>query len=184
MLTKKLKIDTTQWKVGLYDKFRRSNFILESYTLDSASAVLQAAAADADMSSEDLALSFVNGEMTIEEFKKKFVNARTDAHKLKLKSEKILQQATNQQSAYSGAQISSGAPPTYQHYRFKTWQLILTIIYVFLEIRHPYQVEVHQLFLNIQILPFLHTLQISPFEHVLRSFIAINIILQNIYLFY
>ena len=93
------------------------NFIIESYTLDSASAVLQAAAADADMSSEDLALSFVNGEMTIEEFKKKFINARTDAHKLKLKSDKILQQATNQQSAYSGTQISSGAPSSYQHHR-------------------------------------------------------------------
>ena len=98
----------------------KTNFIIEtseSYTLDSASAVLQASAADADMNSEDLALSFVNGEMTIEEFKKKFVNERTDAHKLKLKSEKILQQASNQQSAYSGTQISSGAPPTYQHYR-------------------------------------------------------------------
>ena len=90
---------------------------LESYTLDSASAVLQASAADADMNSEDLALSFVNGEMTIEEFKKKFVNERTDAHKLKLKSEKILQQASNQQSAYSGTQMSSGPPPTYQPYR-------------------------------------------------------------------
>ena len=79
--------------------------------------MLQAAAADADMSSEDLALSFVNGEMTIEEFKRNFVNARTDAHKLKLKSEKILQQATNQQSGYSGPQMPSGAPP-YQHYRY------------------------------------------------------------------
>jgi len=86
--------------------------------LDSASAVLQASAADADMNSEDFALSFVNGEMTIEEFKKKFVNERTDAHKLKLKSEKILQQASNQQSAYSGTQMPSGAPP-YSHYRYK-----------------------------------------------------------------
>ena len=120
MLTKKLKIDTTQWKVGflwLFSVADSSNFIIESYTLDSASAVLQAAAADADMSSEDLALSFVNGEMTIEEFKKKFINARTDAHKLKLKSDKILQQATNQQAAYSGTQISSGAPSSYQHHR-------------------------------------------------------------------
>ena len=90
---------------------------LESYTLDSASAVLQASAADADMNSEDLALSFVNGEMTIDEFKKKFVNERTDAHKLKLKSEKILQQMLNQQPAYSGTQMSSRALPTYQHYR-------------------------------------------------------------------
>ena len=58
-------------------------FFSESYTLDSAAAVLQAAASEADMGSEDLAYSFVNGEMSIEEFRKRFVIERTNSHSLK-----------------------------------------------------------------------------------------------------
>ena len=78
--------------------------IQDSYSLDSAAAVLQAAASEADDESEELARNFVNGEIEIQQFRKEFPDSRTKAHVLRLKAEKLLAQAQAQQQA---------APPSY-----------------------------------------------------------------------
>jgi len=74
----------------------------ESYTLDSASAVLQASASEAENNSEDLAYTFVNGDITIGEFRKQFIPERTNAHSLKLKAEKIAMQSMQQATQATG----------------------------------------------------------------------------------
>ena len=68
--------------------------------------ILQAAASQADDESEDLARSFVNGDIEIQQFRKEFPDSRTKAHVLKLKAEKLLAQAQQQQQ-------QQAAPPVY-----------------------------------------------------------------------
>jgi hypothetical protein len=62
------------------------------YTIDSACAVIQAAASEAEEQSEDLAAAFTTGEKNIEDFLKEFLPLRNNAHSLKLQSEKLMEE--------------------------------------------------------------------------------------------
>ena len=77
--------------------------------MDSASAVLQASASEAENNSEDLAYSFVNGEISIDQFRKDFVQQRANAHSLKLKAEKISMQATQEASMHQNVPVYNQA---------------------------------------------------------------------------
>ena len=110
--------------------FAQANFlyhhtILDSYSLDSAAAVLQAAASEADDESEDLARSFVNGDVEIQQFRKEFPDARTKAHVLRLKAEKLLAQA--QQAATAAAAPPSGYAAAPYRYIYKLHDVSHTI---------------------------------------------------------
>ena len=58
--------------------------ILGSYSPDSAAAILQASAAEAEQNSEVIADGFVRGEIDVRDFLKEFLDARTKSYDLKV----------------------------------------------------------------------------------------------------
>lgn len=90
------------------------------YTLDSASAVIQAAASEAEMESEDIASRFTNGEISIDDFLKDFLPMRQKSHGLKFQSDKLIEEINNQNSRNSqnyraAPQAPGRQPPMYRN---------------------------------------------------------------------
>ncbi|CAG5079665.1 Oidioi.mRNA.OKI2018_I69.PAR.g9311.t1.cds [Oikopleura dioica] len=84
-----------------------------SYSPDSAAAILQASAAEAEQNSEVIADGFVRGEIDVRDFLKEFLDARAKSYDLKHKAEnmvKVFQSSQNRQSRPSNP---SSAPSPY-----------------------------------------------------------------------
>ncbi|CAG9532079.1 unnamed protein product [Cercopithifilaria johnstoni] len=74
------------------------NSLSEERSLDTSSALLQAAAQSADDESEAIADRYLSGEMEVDQFLKEFIEKKTLAHMRKIKSDKLL--AIMQQQQY------------------------------------------------------------------------------------
>ncbi|KAL3984806.1 Modifier of rudimentary (Mod(r)) family protein [Acanthocheilonema viteae] len=66
------------------------NSLSEERSLDTSSALLQAAAQSADDESEAIADRYLSGEMEVDQFLKEFIEKKTLAHMRKIKSDKLL----------------------------------------------------------------------------------------------
>jgi len=106
------------------EEFRQKSKSLKTtrdvYTLDSASAVIQAAASEAEMESEDIASRFTNGEISIDDFLKDFLPMRQKSHGLKFQSDKLIEEMNNQNSRNSqnyraAPQAPGRQPPMYRN---------------------------------------------------------------------
>lgn len=86
--------------------------------MDSACAVIQAAASEAEQESEDFAAEFTNGEISIDEFLKAFLPLRHKAHSLKLQSEKLLEEINKP----TGRNAQRTAPPAPTGYSSQSYQ--------------------------------------------------------------
>ena len=90
------------------------------YTLDSACSVVQAAASEAELESEEVASRFTDGDLSIDEFLKQFLPVRQKSHGLKFQSDKLLEEMNNQNSRnnqnYRAAPQAPGRqPPMYRN---------------------------------------------------------------------
>merc|ERR1711953_82001 len=95
----------------LQSKQRQLESKRSSYSPDSAAAILQASAAEAEQQSEVIADGFVRGEIDVQDFLKEFVDARSKSYDLKHKAEnmvKVFQSSQNRQ-----ARPSANAPNSY-----------------------------------------------------------------------
>uniref|UniRef100_A0A914CLE0 VPS37 C-terminal domain-containing protein n=1 Tax=Acrobeloides nanus TaxID=290746 RepID=A0A914CLE0_9BILA len=71
----------------------------ENRSLDTVAALLQAAAREAEDQSDDIADKFMNGDVEIEDFVKKFQEKRVLSHMRKVKSDKLMTILRDQQYA-------------------------------------------------------------------------------------
>ncbi|KAM3717587.1 Vacuolar protein [Dirofilaria immitis] len=86
------------------------NSLSEERSLDTSSALLQAAAQTADDESEAIADRYLNGEIEVDQFLKEFIEKKTLAHMRKIKSEKLLAILRQQQYPQQPSSNFRGIP--------------------------------------------------------------------------
>lgn len=83
--------EATELKNDVEELKKKLDTITENCSLDTTSAILQAAAQEAEDQSEALAEKFQNNEITIDEFINEYIEKRILTHIRKIKSEKLIE---------------------------------------------------------------------------------------------